>query len=52
MRTRNLAALIALLPAWAIVIFAYLGTMAWTVQISFTNSKSLPVNSFVGFGAV
>ena len=38
----------ALLPAWVIVIFAYIGTMLWTVQISFTASKTLPVNVFVG----
>jgi glucose/mannose transport system permease protein len=48
-RPHNLAAIAALVPAWAIVVFAYLGTMAWTVQISFTSSKSLPVNSFVGW---
>jgi glucose/mannose transport system permease protein len=48
-RKRNLAALIALLPAWAIVVFAYIGTMLWTAEISFTSSKSLPVNVFVGF---
>ena len=46
---RNHAAVAALLPAWAVVIVAYLGTMVWTVQISFTNSRTLPVASFAGF---
>jgi glucose/mannose transport system permease protein len=41
--------LLALLPACLIVLFAYLGTMLWTAGISFTASKSLPVNVFVGF---
>jgi glucose/mannose transport system permease protein len=47
-RLSSRAAFIALLPAWAIVIFAYIGTMLWTAEISLTNSKSLPVNVFVG----
>jgi glucose/mannose transport system permease protein len=42
------AAVIALLPVWVIVLVAYVGTMIWTVEISFTASKLLPVNSFVG----
>ncbi|GLS18269.1 sugar ABC transporter permease [Labrys miyagiensis] len=42
-------ATVALLPAWIIVVVAYLGTMAWTVVISFTSSKLLPVYHFVGF---
>jgi glucose/mannose transport system permease protein len=43
------AAAIALLPVWAVVLLAYVGTMIWTVEISFTASKLLPVNLFVGF---
>jgi glucose/mannose transport system permease protein len=38
------AAVIALLPVWVIVLVAYVGTMIWTVEISFTASKLLPVN--------
>ena len=38
-----------LVPSWILVVVAYLGTMAWTVQISFTSSKLLPVNTYVGF---
>ncbi len=46
---RNTAAYLALLPMAAIVIFAYLGTMAWSVRLSFTSSRMLPRNDFVGF---
>ena len=42
-------AALTLLPAWAVVIVAYLGTMLWTVKISFTASRLLPVDQFVGF---
>jgi glucose/mannose transport system permease protein len=40
---------LALLPAWVVVLVAYVGTMAWTMQISFTASKLLPVDVYVGF---
>ncbi len=46
---RNLAAMIALLPAAFITIGVYIGTMLFTVGISFTNSKIIPVPDFVGF---
>lgn len=46
---RNRVAYLALLPMAAIVIFAYLGTMAWSVRLSFTSSRMLPRNDFVGF---
>jgi glucose/mannose transport system permease protein len=46
---RGWAPYLALAPAATIVVFAYVGTMVWTVQISFTNSKMLPVNDFVGW---
>jgi glucose/mannose transport system permease protein len=39
---------LALIPALLVVVFAYLGTMAWTVWISLTSSRLLPVNNFVG----
>lgn len=38
----------ALLPAWLVVIFAYVGTVLWTVRISFTSSKVFPASDFVG----
>ncbi len=40
---------LALAPAWLIVIFAYIGTIIWTIQISFTSSKVFPVQNYVGF---
>jgi glucose/mannose transport system permease protein len=39
----------ALAPAALIAAFMYVGTMAWTIWISFTSSKMLPINNFVGF---
>ncbi|TFF25118.1 sugar ABC transporter permease [Jiella endophytica] len=47
-RTFNTATLV-LVPFWLVVLAAYVGTMLWTVQISFTASKLLPVNTYVGF---
>lgn len=46
---RSLAAQIALVPAWLIVLFAYVGTIAWTIRISFTSTRVFPVYDFVGF---
>ncbi|SFG68825.1 carbohydrate ABC transporter membrane protein 1, CUT1 family [Palleronia marisminoris] len=46
---RNGVAYMALLPMAAIVIFAYLGTMAWSVRLSFSSSRMLPKDDFVGF---
>ena len=48
-RKRLSTATLVLLPFWAVVIAAYIGTMLWTVQISFTASKLLPVDDYVGF---
>ncbi len=45
---RNLVAYIALLPMAAVVIFAYLGTLAWSVRLSFSSSRLLPKSDFVG----
>lgn len=42
-------ALLALAPAALIVIVIYLGTMAWTVRLSVSSSKLLPVFDFVGW---
>lgn len=38
----------ALWPAWLIVLAAYVGTMVWTVAVSFTPSKLVPVAQFAG----
>lgn len=46
---RNLFAYIALLPMAIVVVFAYLGTMFWSVRLSFSSSRLLPKDDFVGF---
>nr|WP_272214599.1 sugar ABC transporter permease [Marinicella sp. W31]MDC2880225.1 sugar ABC transporter permease [Marinicella sp. W31] len=46
---RNLLAYIALLPMAIVVVFAYLGTMLWSVRLSFSSSRLLPKDDFVGF---
>lgn len=47
-RARHWAAQLALLPMAATVLLAYLGTLAWSVRVSFSSSRSLPVDDFVG----
>lgn len=47
--TRHWAAHLSLLPAWLVVVFAYVGTILWTIRISFTSSKVLPTYDFAGF---
>ena len=48
-RRPNLAAHIALLPTAIIVAVAYVGCMLWTLRLSFTSSKLLPVLDWVGW---
>ena len=45
---RDLVTYGALLPAFLVLLFAYVMTIAWSIWISFTDSKMLPVNVFVG----
>lgn len=45
---RNVAAYSALLPMAATVLLAYIGTMAWSVKVSFSSSRTLPIDNFVG----
>lgn len=45
---RAMPAQLALLPSWLIVLFAYIGTILWTLRISFTSSGILPHYNFVG----
>ena len=48
-RSRNTwSSYLAIVPA-GLVAAIYVGTMAWTIWISFPASKMLPVNNFVGF---
>src|ERR1700757_2625329 len=47
-RLRSLAARAALLPMAATVLLAYAGTMAWSVRVSFSSSRTLPADDFLG----
>lgn len=42
------AASFALVPLWFVTLFIYVGTVFWTVGISFTDSRILPSSNFVG----
>jgi glucose/mannose transport system permease protein len=46
---RNLFAHGAILPMAFTVIVAYMGTMLWSIRLSFSSSRMLPKNDFVGF---
>lgn len=48
-RKRSLAATYALLPTWIVAIFIYIGTMVWSVRLSFTDSTIFPSSNYVGF---
>ncbi|HEX2529595.1 MAG TPA: sugar ABC transporter permease [Geminicoccus sp.] len=48
-RRRNVSATLALVPLALVVLFVYLGCMFWTVRLSFSSSKLLPVQDWVGF---
>lgn len=39
---------LALLPMTLTVVVAYLATIAWTVKVSLSSSRTLPVDNFVG----
>ncbi|QRI66302.1 sugar ABC transporter permease (plasmid) [Shinella sp. PSBB067] len=46
--SRHLPSFVAMLPTTLFVVIIYLGCMAWTVAISFTTSKVLPVARWAG----
>ncbi len=46
---RNTAAQLALVPMALIVLGVYIGTVLWSIRISFSSSKIFPRNDFVGF---
>jgi glucose/mannose transport system permease protein len=47
-RKRAAAAQLALLPMAVTVLGVYVGTVLWSVRISFSSSKIFPTNDFVG----
>lgn len=46
---RPTAAMAALLPTWLAVLVVYIGTMVWSVNLSFTDSKLFPSSNYIGF---
>lgn len=48
-RRPSLAATCALLPTWIAAIFVYIGTMVWSVRLSFTDSTIFPSSNYIGF---
>ncbi|WP_138469160.1 carbohydrate ABC transporter permease [Poseidonocella sp. HB161398] len=48
-RFRHWPAALALSPVWAIALLLFVGTAGYTVYLSFTASRMMPVNEFVGF---
>jgi glucose/mannose transport system permease protein len=44
----NVAAAIAFIPATLIALVVYVGCMIWTIRLSFTSSRLLPVFDWVG----
>jgi glucose/mannose transport system permease protein len=45
---RQLVTWVALLPMAVTVLVAYLGTVLWSLRVSFTNSRTFPSDEFVG----
>lgn len=45
---RNITSNLAAIPAWLVLLVAYGVSMGWTIWISFTSSRVMPVNEFVG----
>ncbi|HEY9025213.1 MAG TPA: sugar ABC transporter permease [Burkholderiaceae bacterium] len=48
LRLRGLVPWLALLPMAATVIWVYVGSVAWSVRVSFSSSRTLPIADFVG----
>lgn len=46
---RHWAVYLALLPMAATVLFAYVGTVGWSVRVSMSSSRMLPIPDFIGF---
>lgn len=46
---RSIAAQVALLPMALVVLGVYIGTVLWSVRISFSGSRLFPKDDFVGF---
>jgi glucose/mannose transport system permease protein len=47
-RKRSFDVTAALLPTWVAVVVVYIGTMLWSVRLSFTDSTLFPSSNYVG----
>ncbi len=47
-RKSSVSTFLSLIPTWAICLFVYVGTLLWSVNISFTNSRFMPSDKYVG----
>lgn len=48
-RRRPVAATVALVPTWLAATVIYVGTMVWSIRMSFTDSTLFPSSNYVGF---
>lgn len=48
MSSRRATAWLALLPMLLVVVVGYAGGLAWTLRTSFSSSRTLPIDDFVG----
>ena len=39
----------AILPMAMVTLVAYLGATLWSIRVSFSNSRTMPTDTFVGF---
>ncbi|WP_421851308.1 carbohydrate ABC transporter permease [Marinomonas sp.] len=45
----SVSAFLSLTPTWIVVLVIYLGTLVWSVNLSFTNSRFMPSDKYIGF---
>lgn len=46
---RLIVPIAALAPTWLAVVLVYIGAMIWTLRLSFTDSRILPTDNYIGF---
>jgi len=47
-RKSSVSTFLSLVPTWAIGLFVYVGTLLWSINLSFTNSRFMPSDKYVG----
>lgn len=45
----SVSVVLSLTPTWVIGLFVYVGTLLWSINLSFTNSRFMPSDKYVGF---